>query len=98
MATSNSVAERRAKAVARLVEEAQWVGGDYGFKIAAPPAVKDVEIQRIGLLEYAADVLASVRETRLAECSAQAEQAKAEKEAAKAAKAEQAKADAKGGK
>lgn len=88
MATSGSVAERRAQAVARLVEEAQWVAGDYGIKVNAPAAVKDVEIQRIGLLEYAADVLGAVRESRQAERQAQKDAAKAERETRKPAKGE----------
>lgn len=71
MASATYVAERRAKAVARLTESAQWVSGDFGFKVPAPAAVKDVEIQRIGLLEYAADVLEAVRDSRLAERSSE---------------------------
>ena len=67
MATTTYVAERRAQAVARLTDAAQWVSGDYGFKVGTPAAVKDVEIQRIGLLEYAADVLEAVKGARQAE-------------------------------
>lgn len=80
MATSASVAERRTKAVARLVEEAQWVAGDFGFKVTPPAAVKDVEIQRIGLLEYAADVLGAVRDARQAERQDTAAETPAENE------------------
>lgn len=86
MATTTYVAERRALAVARLTDAAQWVSGDYGFKVGAPAAVKDMEIQRIGLLEYAADVLDAVRESRQAERSSKAPEAKPAKAEAKAAK------------
>ena len=66
MAKDDSVATRRKEAVACLLESAQWVAGDVGFKVNAPPAHRDVEIQRISLLEYAAAVLNAVRESRQA--------------------------------
>lgn len=91
MAGTTYVAERRARAAARLTDAALWVSGDYGFKVGAPAAVKDVEIQRIGLLEYAADVLEAVKDARQAERQTKAPPAE---EAPKPAKAED-KTDAK---
>lgn len=67
MAESKSVAARRKEAVARFLEAATWVGGDFGFKVSPPPANADVEIQRISLLEYGASVLEAVRDSRQAE-------------------------------
>ena len=72
MATTTYVAERRARAVTRLTDAAQWVSGDYGFKVNAPTVVKDAEVQRIGLLEYAADVLEAVKGARQAERQSEA--------------------------
>jgi len=80
------VAERRKNAVARFLDNAQWVAGDFGFKVPAPAAHRDVEIQRISLLEYAADVLGAVRDARQAERSSKAPEAKPAKAEAKAAK------------
>ena len=75
----DAVAERRKVAIARFLDAAQWVSGDFGIKVPT-------EIQRIGLLEYAADVLDAVRESRQAERSSKAPEAKPAKAEAKAAK------------
>ncbi len=82
----DAVAERRKVAIARFLDAAQWVSGDFGIKVPTPTAARDVEIQRIGLLEYAADVLDAVRESRQAERSSKAPEAKPAKAEAKAAK------------
>lgn len=65
--TDEGIVTRRKEAVARFLEEAQWVAGDFGFKVPAPAAHRDAEVQRVSLLEYAADVLGAVREARQAQ-------------------------------
>ena len=65
--TDEGIVTRRKEAVARFLEEAQWVSGDFGFKVPAPAAHRDAEVQRVSLLEYAADVLGAVREARQAQ-------------------------------
>ena len=86
MAKDEHVVTRRKEAVARFLDAAQWVSGDFGFKVPVPAADKDVEIQRIALLEYAADVLEAVRGARQAERQDSAP-ADADKPAGKSAKA-----------
>ena len=80
MATTASVAERRAAAIGRLLDEAAAANKRLDENVKPPAAIKDVEIQRISLIEYAADVLAALNAQHV---EAQA-QAKAEKQAAKA--------------
>lgn len=84
------VATRRKEAIARFLDEAQWVAGDFGFKVPAPAAHRDAEVQRIALLEYAADVLGAVRESRQA---ARQDKAPAKAEAPKPGSAQTGKPD-----
>lgn len=65
--------ERRTRATARFIKAAQWVADDHGLRIVAPAAVADVEAQRLGLLEYAADILDALRTLREAERGAPAQ-------------------------
>lgn len=81
-----NVAAYRRATIARFLDVAQWVSGDYGFKVPAPAANKDVEMQRIGLLEYAADVLEAVRDARQADRQDKAPDAPSEADAPDAGK------------
>lgn len=63
MATTQALAARRAKALARLIDAATIVAVATGQELPAPPANKDPEIARIALMEYAAAVIEAAAAT-----------------------------------
>lgn len=72
MASSNYVAERRARETARLLDAVGRLAGAFDAPVEQPASVKDAEVQRTNIIAYAGDVVEAVLRQREAEPPAQA--------------------------